>query len=214
MKLKRTFLGPVLVALVAFISGGWLLQHQVAVANGVDERIFNEILSRVARDYVDEHSQEELYQMAVDGLLYELGDPHTSFMSREAYEDLREQTTGEYGGLGIQIAERGGWITVIAQLLGTAAERAGLRVCEHIIEVEGKSTEGWSDEDAVKVLRGPKGSPVSTRIARPGVDEPIPFTIVRDEIRVKSVQYAYMLQPGIGIARLNVFAETSTSELQ
>ncbi|HEX6927475.1 MAG TPA: S41 family peptidase [Longimicrobiaceae bacterium] len=214
MKLKRTFLGPVLVALVAFISGGWLLQHQVAVANGVDERIFNEILSRVARDYVDEHSQEELYQMAVDGLLYELGDPHTSFMSREAYEDLRVQTTGEYGGLGIQIAERGGWITVIAPLPGTPAERAGLRAGDRIIEVEGKSTEGWSDEDAVKVLRGPKGSPVSIRIARPGVDEPIPFTIVRDEIRVKSVQYAYMLQPGIGIARLNVFAETSTSELQ
>src|SRR5690606_10550694 len=162
-----------------------------------------EIMSRVSRDYVDEHSQDELYQMAVDGMLMKLGDPHTSFMSKKAYDDLRVQTTGEYGGLGIQIAERGGWITVIAPLPGTPAERAGLRAGDRIIEVEGKSTEGWSDEDAVKVLRGPKGSPVSIRIARPGVDEPIPFTIVRDEIRVKSVQYAYMLQPGIGIARLN-----------
>src|SRR5690554_914394 len=105
MKLKRTLLGPVLVAAVAFVSGGWLLQRQVAVADGVDSRIFDEILSRVSRDYVDEHSQNELYQMAVEGLLYELGDPHTSFMSKEAYEDLRVQTTGEYGGLGIQIAE-------------------------------------------------------------------------------------------------------------
>src|SRR5690606_12112216 len=102
-----------------------------------------------------------------------------------AYEDLRVQTTGEYGGLGIQIAERNGWITVIAPLPGTPAERAGMQAGDRIIEVEGESTEGWSDEEAVNVLRGPKGSPVSIRVARPGVSEPIPFTIVRDEIRVK-----------------------------
>src|SRR5690606_20019947 len=120
-----------------------------------------EIMSRVSRDYVDEHSQDELYQMAVDGMLRELGDPHTSFMSRKAYEDLRVQTTGEYGGLGIQIAERNGWITVIAPLPGTPAERAGMQAGDRIIEVEGESTEGWSDEEAVNVLRGPKGSPVS-----------------------------------------------------
>lgn len=215
MKLKRTILGPVLVAAVAFVSGGWLLQRQVvAVDGGVDGRIFNEILNRVSRDYVDEHSPDELYQMAVDGMLRELGDPHTSFMSRKAYEDLRVQTTGEYGGLGIQIAERNGWITVIAPLPGTPAERAGMQAGDRIIEVEGESTEGWSDEEAVNVLRGPKGSPVTISVARPGVSEPIPFTIIRDEIRVQSVPYAYMLEPGIGIARLNVFAETSTQELQ
>jgi carboxyl-terminal processing protease len=214
MKLKRTVMGPVLVAAVAFVSGGWLLQRQVAVAGGgVDSRIFDEILSRVSRDYVDEHSQDELYQMAVEGLLYELGDPHTSFMSKKAYDELRVQTTGEYGGLGIQIAERNGWITVIAPLPGTPAERAGLKAGDRIIEVEGESTEGWSDENAVQVLRGRTGTPVNIKIARPGVDEPIPFNIVRADIRVQSVRYAYMLEPGIGIARLDVFAETSTTEL-
>lgn len=215
MKLKRTVLGPVLVAAVAFVSGGWLLQRQVAVAdNALDGRIFEEILSRVNRDYVDEHSPNELYEMAVDGLLRELGDPHTSFMSREDYEDLRVQTTGEYGGLGIQIAERGGWVTVIAPLPGTPAERAGMRAGDRIIEVEGESTEGWDDQKAVSVLRGPKGEPVTIRVARPGVSEPISFTIVRDEIQVRSVRYAYMLEPGIGIARLDLFAETSTFELR
>src|SRR5690554_7971393 len=165
MKLKRTVLGPVLVAAVAFVSGGWLLQRQVAVNDGgVDVRIFEEILSRVNRDYVDEHSRDQLYQMAVDGLLRELGDPHTSFMSREAYEALRVQTTGEYGGLGIQIAERGGWITVIAPLPDTPAERAGIRAGDRIIEVEGASTEGWTDQEAVNVLRGRKGEPVSIRV--------------------------------------------------
>lgn len=214
MKLKRTVMGPILVAAVAFVSGGWLLQRQASVADGgVDSRIFDEILSRVARDYVDEHSQDELYQMAVEGLLYELGDPHTSFMSKKAYDELRVQTTGEYGGLGIQIAERNGWITVIAPLPGTPAERAGLRAGDRIVEVEGQSTEGWSDENAVQVLRGRTGTPANIKIARPGVDEPIPFTIVRADIRVQSVRYAYMIEPGIGIARLDVFAETSTSEL-
>jgi carboxyl-terminal processing protease len=214
MKLKRTVLGPVLVAAVAFVSGGWLLQRQTAMSGtGVDSRIFDEILSRVSRDYVEEHSQDDLYQMAVEGLLYELGDPHTSFMSRKAYDDLRVQTTGEYGGLGIQIGEKNGWITVIAPLPGTPAERAGLQAGDRIVEVEGESTEGWSDQDAVDVLRGPTGKPVSIKIGRPGVDQPIPFTIVRADIRVKSVRFAYMLEPGIGIARLDVFAETSTSEL-
>lgn len=215
MKLKRTVLGPVLVAAVAFVSGGWLLQRQVAVADGgVDVRIFEEILSRVNRDYVEEHSRDQLYQMAVDGLLRELGDPHTSFMTREAYDALRIQTTGEYGGLGIQIAERGGWITVIAPLPDTPAERAGIRAGDRIVEVEGASTEGWTDQEAVNVLRGRKGEPVSIRIARPGVPEPIAFTIVRDEIQVRSVEYSYMLEPGIGIARLGVFSETSTFELR
>src|SRR5690606_3512422 len=214
MKLKRTVMGPILVAAVAFVSGGWLLQRQVSMADGgVDSRIFDEILSRVSRDYVDEHSQDELYQMAVEGLLYELGDPHTSFMSKKAYDELRVQTTGEYGGLGIQIAERNGRITVIAPPPGTPAERTGLRAGDRIVEVEGQTTEGWSDENAVQVLRGRTGTPANIKIARPGVDEPIPFTIVRADIRVQSVRYAYMIEPGIGIARLDVFAETSTSEL-
>lgn len=215
MKLKRTVLGPMLVASVAIVSGGWLLQNQTSGSGArIDSRIFDEVISRVQRNFVDAHSQNELYHMAVEGMLSELGDPHTTFMSAEEYNDLRVQTTGEYGGLGIQIAERDGWITVIAPLPGTPAERAGLKAGDRIIEVEGKSTEGWKDEDAVKVLRGPKGSPVNIKIARPAVDEPIPFTIVRDEIHVQSVRYAYMVEPGVGIARLDVFAETSTEELR
>src|SRR5690349_24927292 len=97
MKLKRTILGPVLVAGVAVLSGGWLLQHETAAAgpSGVSPQVFDEVLSRVSRDFVDPHSQDELYKMAVEGMLYELGDPHTNFMSAEEYNDLRVQTTGE-----------------------------------------------------------------------------------------------------------------------
>jgi carboxyl-terminal processing protease len=215
MKLKRTILGPILVALVAFVSGGWLLQRGVAGERSAFEsaRVLEEVLQRVSRDFVEQHQSTDLYRMAVQGLLRELGDPHTAFMTAEEYNALRVQTTGEYGGLGIQISERDGWITVIAPLPGTPAERAGILAGDRIIEVEGQSTEGWSDEDAVKVLRGPKGTPVRIRIGRVGIDEPIPFSIVREEIHVKSVPSAYQIDQGVGYTRLSVFSETSTQEL-
>ena len=214
MKLKRTILGPVLVAGVAVLSGGWLLQHESAASGGgVDPRILDEVLSRVSRDYVDSHPQDELYKMAVDGLLYELGDPHTNFMTADEYNDLRIQTSGEYGGLGIQIAPRNGWITVVAPLPDTPAERAGMRAGDRIIEVEGASTEGWTDDEAVKALRGPRGSTVHIKVARPGLDASIPFDITREAIHVRSVS-SYMVEPTIGLMRLNMFAEGSTDEMK
>lgn len=215
MKLKRTVLGPILVALFAFVSGGWLLQRGVEAAqSGPDGRVLLEILERISRDYVDEHGSDDLYEMAVEGFLKELGDPHTSFMSAADYARLRVQTTGEYGGLGIQIAERDGWITILSPLPGTPAERAGLLAGDRIIAVEGESTEGWTDDDAVNVLRGPLGAPVTITVKRPGVTDPIDYEIVREEIHVRSVRTSYLVAPGIGYARLDLFSETSTDELR
>ncbi|HET7274399.1 MAG TPA: S41 family peptidase [Longimicrobiaceae bacterium] len=215
MKLKRTFLGPVLVVLVAFVSGGWLLQRGAGEGGGEpNAQIFSEVFQRVSRAYVEPHPSGELYEMAIEGMLQELGDPHTTFMTADEYNDLRIQTTGEYGGLGIQIAERNGWVTVIAPLPGTPAERAGLLAGDRIVEVEGESAAGWTSDDAVQALRGKKGEPAHIKIGRVGVDEPIPYTIVRDEIHVQSVPYSYLLDEGIGYARLTLFSETSTQELR
>lgn len=215
MKLKRTILGPILVAMFAFVSGGWLLQRGAGVRDSApDRQVLFEILQRISQDYVDEHTPDDIYRMAVEGFLRELGDPHTTFMSADDFARLQVQTTGEYGGLGIQIAERDGWITILAPLPGTPAERAGLRSGDRIIEVEGESTEGWSDEDAVAVLRGPRGAPVNIRIARRGVEEPIAFSLVREEIHVNSVRTAYMIEPRVGYAKLDLFSETSTTELR
>jgi carboxyl-terminal processing protease len=177
-------------------------------------RLFDEVLQYVSDRYVEKRPSSDLYQMAIQGMLKELGDPHTNFMSAEEYAELRMQTTGEYGGLGIQVGVRDGWVTVIAPLPGTPAERAGIIAGDRIIEVEGKSTKGWTDDQAVKVLRGPKGQPVNIRVARIGVDEPIAFRIVRDEIQNKSVPYAYMMDDEIGMVRLNLFSQTSTQEIQ
>ena len=216
MKLKRTLVAPVAVAGIALVSGGWLLQRATppGPASGADARVLEEVFRYVSERYVEPQSRDQLYKKAVQGLLRELGDPHTSYLSAEDYNALRIQTTGEYGGLGIQISERDGWVTVIAPLPGTPAERAGVRAGDRIIEVEGQSTRGWSDDEAVKVLRGPRGSPVNIKVARFGVDEPIPFRIVREEIHVQSVPYAYMAAPEIGLIRLVVFSETSTDEIR
>ena len=216
MKLKRTVVAPAMVAGVALVSGGWLLQNGVGGQQSVFQRarIFDEVINFVESRYVEPHSSAELYQKAVEGLLTELGDPHTVFMSAEQYADLQRQTTGEYGGLGIQISSRDGWVTAVSILPGTPAEAAGMRVGDRFLEINGKSAEGLSDDEAVKELRGPRGTSVNIKIQRVGVADPIAFTITREAIHVRSVPYAYMVAPGVGYANLVVFSETSTEELR
>jgi len=216
MKIKRSILAPVLVATLALASGGWLLQKGGTQEQNVyfQARLFEEVLHHVSDRFVDPQDPAELYRKAIDGLLYELGDPHTTLMSPKDYEQLRVQTEGEYGGLGIQIDIRDGWVTVIAPLRDTPAERAGLQAGDRIVEVDGESTRGWTVDEAVERLRGPKGKPVDLRVVRSGVDEPIPFHIVRDEIRVPSVALAYMVEDGVGYVELSVFSETSTRDLK
>jgi carboxyl-terminal processing protease len=216
MKLKRTVVAPALVAGVALVSGGWLLQQGVSGQQSVFQRarIFDEVLHYVEQRYVDEHSEGDLYQKAIEGMLQELGDPHTTFMTADEYAQLHLSTTGEYGGLGIQISPRENYITAVAVLPGTPAEKAGIRVGDQLLEIDGKDARGWTDDFAVKVLRGPKGTPIRLKVRRVGVDQPMEFTIVRDEIHVQSVPYVYMAAPGIGYMNLTVFGQSSTEEIQ
>jgi carboxyl-terminal processing protease len=216
MKLNRIVVAPALVAGVALVSGGWLLQQGVGQQDSVFQRaqLFDEVVRYVQTRYVDPQPAAELYEKAIKGMLRELGDPHTSFMSAEEYAQLHMQTSGEYAGVGIQIAPRDNYITAVGVLPGTPAERAGVRVGDRMIEIDGRDAKGWSDDFAVKVLRGAKGTPVSIKVLRVGVDEPITFRIVRDEIRLQSVQHAYMTAPGVGYLNLTVFAETSTDEMK
>jgi carboxyl-terminal processing protease len=216
MKLKRTVIAPALVAGVALVSGGWLLQQGVGGQQSVYQRaqIFDEVLRYVQTRYVDEHSDGDLYQKAIEGMLHELGDPHTVFMTADEYAQLHLQTSGEYGGLGIQIAPREGYITAVGVLPGTPAERAGIRVGDQLLEIDGKDARGWTDDFAVKVLRGAVGTPVRLKVRRVGVDQPMSFSITREEIHVRSVPYAYMAAPGVGYVDLTVFSQSSTQELR
>ena len=216
MKIKRSILAPLFVALIAFASGGWLLQQGVSSERNVyaTAQLFEDVLRHVSARFVDEKSSGELYRLAIDGMLEELGDPHSVFMTSDDYERLRVQTQGEYGGIGIQIAKRNGWITVLSPLPGTPGERAGLRAGDAIVEFEGESTHEWTEDEAVANLRGPRGSQVNIKVARPGVDEPIPFRITRDEIHIQSVTTSYMLPDKVGYLELSVFSEDSEAEVR
>ena len=148
MKIQRSVMAPLIVAVAALATGGWLLQRGASPEQNVytNARLFQEVFQHVEAFFVDETDPDSLYQMAIDGMLQELGDPHTGFLPAKEYENLRIQTQGEYGGLGIQIAKRAGWITVINPLPGTPGERAGLRAGDQIIEVDGETTRGWTEE--------------------------------------------------------------------
>jgi carboxyl-terminal processing protease len=216
MKINRTIMAPVLVAVTAMATGGWFLQRGMGEERNVyaNARLFEDVLRFVSESFVDSKESTELYQMAVDGMLEQLGDPHTSLMPAQDYERLRLQTQGEYGGIGVSIDRRGGWITVISPLPGTPGMRAGLQAGDQIIEVEGESTREWDTDLAVSKLRGPKGSPVNILIARGGVDQPIPIRIVREEIKIQAVPAAYMVEGNVGYVELTSFSENSTTELR
>jgi carboxyl-terminal processing protease len=216
MKIKRTLMAPVLVAGLAMATGGWFLQRGIGEERNIyaNARLFEDVLRFVSDNFVDSKQPGELYQMAIDGMLTELGDPHTSLMPARDYERLRMQTQGEYGGIGIQIDRRGGWITVIAPLPGTPGARAGLQAGDQIIEVNGESTRDWDTDMAVSQLRGPRGSKVRIMIARPGAPEPMPMEITREEITIQAVPSAYMMDGNVGYVELVSFAESSTDELR
>jgi carboxyl-terminal processing protease len=184
-----------LVGFVSFLSGGWLLERGTEQAGNVYQqaRLFDDVLGYVADFYVDTVTEAELYDKAIDGMLEELHDPYAKFLRPEDFADLTENTTGKYGGLGIRIDVRDGWITVIAPIAGTPAEAAGLEPGDRIVEVDGESTYGWNDYKAVDELRGEPGSSVRIGVARPGIDDPLHFTIQRAQIQIHEIQAATVL---------------------
>jgi carboxyl-terminal processing protease len=212
MRFERPWTTALVVGVISLTSGGWLLNQGTGVNVVESERLLDEVHRLISDRFVDQIEPGDLYQMAIDGMLREIGDPYTSFLDRDAWEDIRYSTTGNYGGLGIRIGEKNGWITVVAVLPGTPAEREGLVVGDRIIEVEGESAENWTPDKAVQILRGPKGSPVNIGIARVGLDQPLRFRIVRDEIHVVQVQ-SFPLEDGIGYVKLNGFSREAQEEL-
>jgi carboxyl-terminal processing protease len=216
MRLKRTLMAPLLVAGIAMATGGWFLQRGIGQERNIyaNARLFEDVLRFVSENFVDAKQPSELYQMAIDGMLEELGDPHTSLMPARDYERLRMQTQGEYGGIGVQIDRRNGWITVIAPLPNTPGARAGLQAGDQIIEVDGESTRDWDTDMAVSKLRGPKGEAVNISVVRAGAEQPIPVRIVREEIHIQAVPSAYVMDGGVGYVELVSFSESSTDELR
>ncbi|MDB4952399.1 MAG: carboxyl-terminal protease [Gemmatimonadetes bacterium] len=217
MMIKRTLVAPALVAGVALATGGWLLQRDAAL-HGADgatgSRVFDEVLQHVSDEAVDPHSQAELYRMATQGMVEALGDPHSVYLTAEEYARLHQQTTGQYAGLGIYIGKHEGWITAVGVLPESPAERAGVQVGDRLVSVDGKSTEGLNEDQAVKDLRGPAGSSVRILLQRVGSAAPAEVRMVREELHVRSVPYAYLLDDRVGYVQLTVFSQSSTAEVR
>jgi len=216
MKRNSSVLAPGLVLFIAVLTGGWFLQKGVSQEKNVyfQVRLFEEVVDHVMRSFVDPVDREDLYQSAIDGLLRELGDPNTSFMPASDADNFRIRMEGEYAGVGLEVVERDGWVTVITPLPGTPGTRAGVRAGDQIVEVYGQSTDGWDPDKVVAELRGREGTEVTIGVRRPGIDEPIPFTITRAVIELHSVPFAMELENGIGYVPVLSVTETSFVEVK
>lgn len=215
MKYRRSLLVST-VAVLAFVSGGWLLQRPaIQDSDAIEkERLFKEVLGHVSRYYVDTVETADLYEMAIEGMLDRLNDPYTNFLRPQAYEELTLSTTGDYGGVGIRIESRDQWITIVGPLADTPGDRAGLTSGDQIVKINGIPTKGWTTQQAADVMRGEPGTSVDLTIVRAGVPEPMEFTITRAEIHVNYVEGQMMVAPEIGYLQLTSVSREAPYEVR
>jgi len=177
-------------------------------------KLFGDIYKSVSARYVDEIAPTDFIKAGIDGMLGTL-DPYTVFIEPDETSQLDEITQGKYGGVGIEIGLRGKnrELTVISPIEDTPAARKGLRAGDVIIAVEGKSTAGFTTQDATKLIRGPEGTSVTLTIRRLGVEEPLDYTLERQEIRIHDVNFAGMVTKDVALIKLAHFSSLAGSEL-
>jgi carboxyl-terminal processing protease len=175
-------------------------------------KLLGEVYERILNNYVDEKDAHAIMEAGVNGMLEAL-DEHSNYLPPVNYEDLMMSTEGEFGGLGISIQPRDHYPTVVSPIEGTPAFYMGIQGGDQIIEIEGESSYDFSSREAVKLLRGTPGTKVNITIKRPGVEDPIPYTITRDIIKIESVPYGFMIDD-IGYIRVQNFARTTRDELK
>lgn len=214
--MRRGIVAPLVILAVAVFSGGWLLQEGVDRAENVyvKVRVLQEVVDRVQSSFVDEVQGDRLYNAAIEGLIEDLDDPYSSFLPAREYEDLRIRTEGDYGGVGLEVIDRNGFVTVVTPMPGGPGGRAGIRAGDQFWSIDGVQVDTVDSDAAVELLRGRPGTAVEVEMLRPGVDEPIPFSITREVIRVRAVPFASLLDDGVGYVPFQSVLETSSSEIR
>lgn len=177
-----------------------------------DLRTFTEIFGRIKKDYVEPVSDKKLLEDAVRGMLTGL-DPHSAYLSSEEYQELKEGTTGQFGGLGIEVTMENGFIKVVSPIDDTPAQRSGIKTGDLIIKLDEKAVKGMSLADAVKMMRGEPGSKILLTIVREGVEAPLKITITRDTIKVKSVK-SRLLEKNYAYVRISSFQSGTGDSLK
>ena len=205
--------GLVLGVLVS-IGHGVLAEREATRATlPVEElRTFSDVFGRIKNDYVETVEDKELLENAIRGMLTGL-DPHSSYLDVEQFKELQVGTTGQFGGLGIEVGMENGFVKVIAPIDDTPAQRAGIQAGDLIIRLDDTPVKGMTLNDAVKVMRGEPGTDIKLTIVREGLDKPLQVTITRDIIKVKSVKRR-TLEPGYGYLRISQFQSKTADYLE
>ncbi len=174
-----------------------------------DLRTFTEIFGRIKHDYVEPVSDKKLLEDAIRGMLSGL-DPHSAYLVAEEYQELKEGTTGQFGGLGIEVTMENGFVKVVTPIDDTPAQRAGIKTGDLIVRLDDKPVKGMALSDAVKLMRGEPGSKILLTIVREGEEAPLKITLVRDVVKVKSVK-SRILEKNYGYVRISSF-QSGTGE--
>ena len=174
--------------------------------------LFGEVLEKINKEYVDEINQSDSMDAAIDGLLQSL-DPYSGYMSPKTFDEMQTDTSGEFGGLGIEVTMEAGVVKVISPIDDTPASRAGIKAGDYIVKIEDTQVQGKSLSEAVDLMRGPVGSSIELTIRRRGEKKALIFEVTREIIEIKSVK-ADLLDKNIGYLRLTSFNENSAQQIE
>ena len=182
--------------------------------NKIYEKIdtFSEVLDKINKEYVDEINQDEIMDSAIHGVLQSL-DPYSAYMTPEMYESMTTETSGEFGGLGIEVGMEAGVVKVISPIDNTPASRAGVKAGDYIVKINDSQVQGKSLTEAVELMRGPIGSEIEITVRRKGLKKAIIFNIIREIIKIESVK-SKVLKEKTGYLRLTAFNENSSNQIK
>jgi len=214
LRSSTLFISGLLIGLTLAIGHGVyaLKDEQQAQSIPYEElQTFTDVMSRIKQDYVEPVKDKKLLEDSIRGMLAGL-DPHSAYLSPEEFKELRIGTTGQFGGLGIEVTMEGGLVKVVAPIDDTPASRAGIKAGDLIIRIDDKPVKGLSLNDAVKLMRGKPGTDIKLTIVREGEPETIQMTITREIIRTKSVK-SRSLEPGFGYVRISSFQSRTATDL-
>jgi len=187
-----------------------VLSAEIDIYKKID--LFGEVLEKINKEYVDEFNQSESMDSAINGLLQSL-DPYSSYMSPKIFDEMQTETSGEFGGLGIEVSMEAGVVKVISPIDDTPASRAGLKAGDYIVKINDVQVQGKSLSEAVDLMRGPVGSGIELTVRRRGEKKALTFNIIREVIQVQSVK-SEIIDENIGYIRLTSFNDNSSDQIE
>ena len=198
------------ILLNLFLVKNFLSASEENIYDKID--LFGEVLNKINKEYVEEIDQSEAMDAAINGVLQSL-DPYSAYMSPESFENMQTETSGEFGGLGIEVSMEAGVVTVISPLDDSPAYEAGVKAGDYIVKINNIQVQGKTLNEAVEIMRGPVGSDIEITVRRKGVKKALVFNITRKIIKVRSVK-SKIIDNNIGYIRLTAFNENSSNQIK